>query len=418
MPLPHRATQSMTRRGFLSRTLGASLGTSALAALCPGVPLFLARSSAAAEPDAGDGRLLVVVELDGGNDGINTVVPYADDGYGRHRKALRLPKDRLIRLDDHLGLHPALRGMARLWEAGRLAVVQGVGYPNPSRSHFQSMAAWRTGRPDQREQTGLGWIGQALDGRHAPADGAVAASVGMVTMPAALVGRRAAATSIHRPEQFALPDGAAVFPAAGPAGQAPGEDLRQFVARTSFHAVRTAERLREMGKGDAAAEKYPATALARQLQLTARLIRADLGFRVFYTQQSGYDTHSGQLPQHDSLLRELGDALSAFFADLDAAGLTDRVVVMAFSEFGRRVAENTSQGTDHGTAGPVFLAGPAVRGGIAGSSPSLGDLEDGDLKTAVDFRSVYATVLQRWLGLPARDALAGSFRHMPLFRPS
>jgi uncharacterized protein (DUF1501 family) len=399
-----------TRRAFLR--------ASSLVALAPTVPAFLARAARAAAPDR-DGRVLVVVQLDGGNDGINTVVPFADEGYAKHRKALRLPADRLLKIDAETGLHPALRGAADLLESGRLAIVQGVGYPNPSRSHFKSMAIWHSADlglargegadPDSRAV--FGWLGQVLDGRLRPADGAPhAAFVGAGALPTALRGRRAVASALTRPEDAILALPAA---AAGPAG---GEDLAAFVRRSTLDAYAMSDRMADILRAADAGTGYPATGLAGRLRTVARLLKGGFGTRVYYVTQPGYDTHYAQLPFHADLLAELGGALKAFLDDLAAAGLADRVAVLCFSEFGRRAAENGSQGTDHGTAGPVLLAGPGVRPGLVGAAPRLTDLDDGDLKMGLDFRRVYATVLADWLGLPARDALGGAFERLPLFR--
>jgi uncharacterized protein (DUF1501 family) len=320
-------------RSMLSRR--SFLRSSALLALSPTVPGFLALTASAAEPKR-DGRVLLVIELNGGNDGINTIVPFADEGYARHRKHLRLPTDRLLKINDCVGFHPAMRDAAKLLETGRLAIVQGVGYPNPNRSHFQSMAIWQTARLDPPRQHAPGWIGTALDNSRPPDNGA----------PASLL-----------------------------VGLDP-----------------------------------PPTAL-----LMAGLLKVGFSPRVFYTTQGSYDTHFTQLDVHAGLLAELAGAIRAFLDDLEAAGLADRVAVMTFSEFGRRVAENGSYGTDHGTAAPLFLAGKHVKAGLFGQTPSLVDLQDGDLKMSIDFRRVYATVLEKWLELPAKDALGGVLEPLPLF---
>jgi uncharacterized protein (DUF1501 family) len=395
----------LTRRSFLK--------SASLLALAPTVPAFLARTARAAAPQP-DGRVLVVVQLDGGNDGINTVVPFADEGYAKYRKALRLPKDRLLRLDDNLGLHPALGGFGRLFEAGQLAVVQGVGYPNPDRSHFRSMAIWHTARFDDAEHSGPGWLGRALDAAPRPAGGTPASLfVGPQAPPVALRGRRVAAAALARLEDFLLnlDDPAPAF-----AGPGEGDDVTAFVRRSVLDAYATAGRMAEVARAGGGGLRNPPTALAERLGLIARLLKSGSGARIFYTLQAGYDTHGAQEAVHPGLLSELAGALAGFFAELAAAKLADRVAVLAFSEFGRRVEENASQGTDHGTAGPVFLAGAPVKGGLVGRTPSLLDLEDGDLKMGIDFRRVYATVLEDWLGLPAKVSLAGDFEKLPLFR--
>jgi len=388
-----------TRRDFLR--------TYSLLALAPAVPGFLARTARAAPPQR-DGRVLVVIQLDGGNDGINTVVPFADEGYAKHRKALRLPKERLVKVNDSVGLHPALGEFGKLLEAGKLAVVQGVGYPNPTRSHFRSMAIWHTARLDAEEQAGLGWLGRGLD----EAPGASSLLVGSGPPPVALRGRRAVASALERIEDFTLAAGA--DPRKALPRDEPADDLAAFVRRSMLDAYATADRLKAVAGADGG--RYPGTGLAGRLRLVARLMKTGVGARVLYTTQGGYDTHSAQLGAHSNLLFELAGAVRAFLDDLTAAKLADRVTVLAFSEFGRRVQENGSSGTDHGTAGTVFLAGPGVKGGLVGKTPSMTDLEGGDLKMGLDFRRVYAAVLEDWLGLPAQAALSGTFERLPLFR--
>jgi uncharacterized protein (DUF1501 family) len=394
----------LSRRAFLK--------SSALLSLAPAVPGFLARTARAAKPER-DGRVLVVIQLDGGNDGVNTVVPFKDDGYAKHRKLLRLPADRLLKVSAQVGLHPALGAFGKLLEAGQLAVVQGVGYPNPSRSHFRSMAVWHTARFSPEEHKGPGWLGLALDDAPPLAGGAPASVLsGTSAPPTALRGRRCLSSTLAHLDDLTLHGEVEPKRALAAAG---GEDLRAFVRRSMLDAYTTADRLKEAAAVKDSAP-YPGTALAERLRLIARLLKAGFGTRVYYAVQRTYDTHSVQLPEHARLLGELGGAVRAFLDDLKAAGLAERVAVLAFSEFGRRVAENGSAGTDHGTAGPVFLAGPGVRPGLVGATPSLLDLEDGDLKVGFDFRRVYASVLEDWLGLPSRPALGGAFERLPVFR--
>jgi uncharacterized protein (DUF1501 family) len=415
----------LARRDFLKQ--------SSLLALAPSIPGFLARTARAAAP-LRDGRVLVVVELNGGNDGINTVVPFADEGYAKHRKKLRLAKDRLVKVNDKIGLHPALANFGKLLEAGQLAIAQGVSYPNPSRSHFRSMATWHTGRLDPEEHKGAGWLGRGLDtvpspptplptgergdkttplprGERGRGEGAIL--VGSGPPPVAIRGRRSIASAIERPEDFSLIAGA--DPRAALSREEPADDLSAFVQRSMLDAYATADGLKRLA-GDTDDARYPSTGLASRLRLIARLIKVGLDTRVFYTLQSGYDTHSAQLFAHSSLLFELSGALKAFLDDLTVAKLAQRVVVVIFSEFGRTVCENGSAGTDHGTAGPVFLAGSSVKGGLVGATPSLIDLDpkDGDLRRSLDFRQIWATLLDDWLGLSAKEALGGTFEHIRL----
>jgi uncharacterized protein (DUF1501 family) len=396
-----------TRRQFLAR----GLRDSTLIALAPTLPGFLARTAHAASPEK-DGRILVVVQLDGGNDGINTVVPFKDQGYAKYRKAIRLTEKRLIQINSEVGLHPAMADAGRLLESGRLAIVPGVGYPNPNRSHFRSMAIWQSARLDERDHTGLGWVGRGLDEGPPTQDGAPAAMlIGPDSPPPAIRGRRSVSAALDGLDDYALIDKAAESQPIG--SSSAGDDLGQFLRRSLLDAYTTADRLEGVAgaRGDA---PYPGSELARRLKLTARLIKAGLGTRVYYLEQGGYDTHGHQLPRHAPLLEQLSGSLRAFLDDLEASRLAGRVLVLVFSEFGRRVAENGSLGTDHGTAGPVLLAGPCVRPGLHGAYPSLTDLVDGDLKMTVDFRRVYSTILESWLGLDSKEAVGGAFDPLPL----
>jgi uncharacterized protein (DUF1501 family) len=399
-----------TRRDFLTT----SLRGLPLISLAPTVPGFLAQTARAVEPGR-DRRVLVVIQLDGGNDGINTVVPFHDEGYAKHRKVLRLPANELIKVGDGLGLHPALRNAAKLLELGRLAIVQGVGYPNPNRSHFQSMAIWQTARFDPEDHAGLGWLGRGFDAAARPktsVSGPSSIFVGPGAAPVALRGRSTATATLERLEDFALDSAPRAKHGAGL--DAARNDLAAFVSRSTLDAYATAGRLSELAHPRDSGTSYAGSVLGRRLELVSRLIKGDVGARVFYTSQSGYDTHAGQLPSHDGLLRELSVALEAFLDDIAASGLAERVVVLCFSEFGRRVSENDSGGTDHGTAGPVFVAGAGVNAGLFGKVPSLTDLDEGDLKMSIDFRRVYSSILSQWLTLPTQNALNGSFDVLPL----
>jgi uncharacterized protein (DUF1501 family) len=417
-----------SRRDFLR----AGLHSSTLATLAPTIPAFLAATARAA-PAKREGRILVVIQLSGGNDGINTVVPIADEGYTKYRKILRLPKDGLLKINNEFGLHPSMPDAAKLLESGRLAIIHGVGYPNPSRSHFKSMAIWHSANaklprgdvPDADSKAVLGWIGQALDGDRKSADGSPGALyVGSGAIPAALRGRRSVASAMSRPEDSILTLNDQEKRAGSVREETPfshgsgsdgtGHDLAAFVRRSTLDAYTTSERMADVIRAHDGDSRYPATGLSGRLKTIARLIKGGVGARVFYTSQNSYDTHYVQLSIHADLLGEFSGALRAFMDDLAAAKLADRVLVLCFSEFGRRVQENGSQGTDHGTAGPVFLAGPKVKAELLGEAPKLLDLQDGDLKMTVDFRRIYASVLRDWLDLPSQTVLDGDFEPFPL----
>jgi uncharacterized protein (DUF1501 family) len=370
-----------------------------------------------------DSNILVVIQMDGGNDGINTVVPYGDDVYGRSRNSLRLEAAKLHKLNDHVGLHPQMRAARELFDDGRLTIAQGVGYPNPDRSHFRSMRIWQTARFDELDHNGYGWLGGALDlsvkERHSGQPAAIYA--GSEEVPVALWGRRSEAMSLSSLNDLALPFEAAQLSSPAAEGALTGnsaDGLDLFVTRQVLSAYAAVDRYQQQAKQRAGdlSSRYPANGLGAKLQLISQLIQSGSAARVYYTVQSGYDTHAAQLYTHSRLLNEFSEGLKAFLDDLKAVGLDDRVVVLAFSEFGRRVQENASQGTDHGTAGPVFLAGPKLAGGLVGKTPDLTDLDDGDVKMSIDLREVYAAVLEDWLDVSAERVLAGSFRKLTIFK--
>jgi uncharacterized protein (DUF1501 family) len=300
--------------------------------------------------------------------------------------------------------------VARLFEDGQFTIVQGVGYPNPNRSHFESMAIWHRARIDSHQGEDDGWLGRAVDSVP-KRDGADSVYVGDEAIPAALKGRRANAVSLERVGDLEL-----LTPLAPSKSPAPGHALTEFVTRTQIQSFDAARRFEQSARNDRSTTVYPATALGRHLQLVARLIKLGVGTRVYYAPQDGYDTHVGQFYPHGELLSDFSGAVGAFLGDLKAAQLADQVVVLAFSEFGRRVQENGSAGTDHGAAGPVFLAGGKVRGGLIGDHPSLSDLDEGDLKMSIDFRSVYATILTDWLGIEAAAVLGGVYATLELLK--
>jgi uncharacterized protein (DUF1501 family) len=397
----------ISRRRFLQ--------ASSLVSLSPMLPTVFSRTARAASA-APDERALVVIQLDGGNDGINTVVPFGDDAYGRARNELRLKPDKLHKLDDYTALQSGMKSAKELLDDGRLAIVQGVGYPNPNRSHFTSMKIWQTARFDQAEHDGYGWLGRTLDVTQVDANGGGnrdAIFVGDTATPVALWGRRSSAISLSRDEDLQLQSDRLAKATTVPSSAT--EDLEQFVSKQILAAYDASEQFGRATASDQSSE-YPDTELATRLQLVSKLLKSGFRSRVYYTVQSGYDTHSAQLYAHYRLLREFSGALKAFLDDLRASGLDDRVIVLAFSEFGRRVAENDSAGTDHGTAGPVFLAGSHVNAGLIGESPDLNDLVDGDLKMKIDFRQVYATLSEQWLGVESKQILGGAYESVPVLK--
>jgi uncharacterized protein (DUF1501 family) len=392
----------LTRRDFVKQAT--------LISLAPSVPAFLAQTARAASP-SWDDRILVVIQLDGGNDGLNTVIPYSDPNYARLRPKLAVPKTRVRRLNDALGLNPVMRDAADLYHDGRLAIVQGVGYPNPNKSHEVSKSIWETARFDPTEHTSYGWIGRAMDEGPAPkSSGPGSVLVGTESVPVALRGRKSVAAALANLDDMVLSN-----PSTPAGAVAADASLLGFVQRSTLDALVTADRLQQAAKSRPAATASSESDFTRRLALISRLIQSDFGSRVYYAVQTGYDTHVYQRDTHERLLRELAEGLRFFLDDLKRAKLDERVAVMTFSEFGRRADENASEGTDHGAAAPLFLAGAKIKAGLHGSAPNLAKIDKGDISSTIDFRQVYRAVLEDWLRLPAPAALGGRFPSLDLF---
>jgi uncharacterized protein (DUF1501 family) len=408
----------LDRRQFLTRTLQ---GTSLLAAGTT-VPQFLANTALAA--DAGKDTVLVVIEMTGGNDGLNTVIPHGDDLYHKARPTLHFTKQQVVRLNDYIGLHPAMRSFDQLLHKGWLGVVQGVGYPNPDRSHFESMDIWQSA--DIKRQNNTGWIGRSVPDLQDRRGNVPVLQIGAQRLPLALQGSPGGVVSINEqhPYRLELGDGARrkarqqlLEDLARPAETRGQGDLLQFVRRRQVQTYTTLDRLQEvLSAPRQQTGSIPYTSLGQRLQLVGRLIERGFGTRVFYVSLDGFDTHSNQADTHQRLLQELADAITTFLNELERSGHAKRVLVMTFSEFGRRMQENGSKGTDHGAASCLFVAGPAVKAGPVGTYPSLKDLDSGDLRQNLDFRRLYATLLDDWLGCDSKIVLGGAFSHVELLK--
>jgi uncharacterized protein (DUF1501 family) len=411
------------RRGFLKT----SLASSTLVAMgATTVPEFLGRSARAAIAVRPNERILVVVQLLGGNDGLNTVVPHGIDGYNRGRRTLRIGSSQVHKVTAEIGLHPAMGGLAKLLEKGRLNIVQGVGYPNPDRSHFRSMEIWESARTEyDAKALETGWLGRALDHKgRKPGDDPPAMHVGGRSLPQALRSLKTEVPALESLESYKLrltgsdPERKAERSALNEVAAAmrkADDPLLGFIRQTTLSAYESSSRLEQVAP-KAGGPKYPNFGLARRLETVAQMIKAGFGTRIFYTSLDGFDTHANQLGTHAALLTELSDSIAAFHDDLAAAGHSDRVVVLTFSEFGRRVQENASLGTDHGAAAPVFLVGPVAKPGLVGAHPSFDDLDDGDLKYHTDFRRIYASLLADWLDCPPQSVVGAGFPPLPLVR--
>lgn len=399
-----------TRRSFLKHSLAGSAAIS----LAGAMPSFLLRASQAAPPES-DQPILVVVQLSGGNDGLNTVIPFGDEEYYRNRFTLAIPKSDVLKVDSTTGLHPSLQGLRELLEAGELAVVQGVGYPQPNRSHFESMDLWHTAH--RLDEGRLGWLGRAVE-QPGIASELPALHLGGEVQPLALRSEHRPVPSIRSIDNFrlnALRDRQVrdQIQQLLKAPRASDNTLLGYVHESAEVALQTSLRLEQVAARPTGGEsRFPGSSLGRNLQAVAQLIGSGLETRIYYTSLNGFDTHSNQRDAHAGLLSDLDRSLTAFLREMESQGNADRVLVFAFSEFGRRVRENASAGTDHGTAAPVFLAGKRVAAGLIGEHPSLTDLDEGDLKFRVDYRSVYAGILTDWLKIP--PALIVGPGHEPL----
>jgi len=418
-----------SRREFLK----ASLGAATLVSLSPAVPSVLSRSAASASgrSDARD-TVLVVVQLSGGNDGLNTVVPYNDATYAKSRPTLRMPPDEVHKIDSELGFHPRMQAFMRLYKDGLLSVVQGVGYPKNTRDHNGAMRDWHTARPGEAAcQTG--WLGRTIDGLFRPDEGNVpGVFVGPIAQPFGLNAERTIVPSVRSLQQWHLqampgPGGQTHRKRLVEAAKSPREGdpspLLESARKSTLAAYAGSEKIEAVARAGTSAEAagYPNSALARAFHTVAQLIRADVGIRVYFTEMGGggiggFDNHANQLGNHCSVLHQLSESVAAFMDDLVRDKLVDRVLLMTFSEFGRTVVENGRRGTDHGAAAPVFLAGGKVKSGLVGPHPSLTDLDNGAQKFHTDFRRVYATVLDRWLGLDSQPVLGENYEPLDVLR--
>jgi uncharacterized protein (DUF1501 family) len=431
-----------TRRQFLRTTvLGSAVSWT--------VPAFLANTFAALQADAADSAtqivtgkdstILVVLQMAGGNDGLNTVVPYANDFYHNARPKIGLPAEKVLVVNDDIGFHGALTGFKNLYDSGNLAVVQGVGYPNPNRSHFRSTEIWQTASDSEKIEK-YGWLGRYFDNACSGADPTVGVTIGS-QLPEAFFAKTPKGICFNNPQSYRfmangeateesykklnelemsspVPDdnsggSIAMLPAGMPMT---GGKAVDFISRTALDAQMSSDQVRAVAARVQNLATYPGSVLGNSLKLVAKLIGGGLPTRVYYVSQGGYDTHTNQAATQQRLLQDLGDSTKAFVDDMKAQDNMQRVLVMTFSEFGRRVAENANGGTDHGAAAPMFFVGSKVKAGLLGRYPSLApqDLFEGDIKYNVDFRNVYASVLENWLKTKSAPILGRRFEPLPL----
>ncbi len=399
---------SHTRRNFLKGALGASVFMPFGAAM----PNLLTSPAMAAKKRDDRDTVLVLVQLSGGNDGLNTVVPYADDEYGRNRSTLRMPTKDLHKINSYIGFHPRMGSFMRLYKEGRLTIVRGVGSPYPDRSHENAMRVWHTADPDNLGRQ-RGWLGRAVDNEWTPTTtNAPAVFVGAISRPFALNARNVIIPSVRS-------GGDLVASQAGGAVELSrintDKSLLSFVRQCRASGYANSRRIEAAAKRAGGTAEYPAFGLAGDLRTVAQLIRADIGIRIFLVELGGggiggFDNHANQLGNHCAMLHQLSESIAGFVDDLNGDKLLDRVLLMTFSEFGRILKENGRRGTNHGNAAPTFFAGGKLKGGLVGTHPSLTDLDNGALKHDIDFRRVYATVLDKWLGFESQLTLDKQYK--------
>ena len=365
-------------------------------------------------------RVLVIIRLNGGNDGLNTVINFENDAYYQARPGVHIKKEDALKLTDLQGLHPQLTGFKELYDEGQLMVVQGVGYPNPNRSHFRSTDIWMTAS-DADEFLTHGWLGRYLEtqlsGPDTLPEHPLAVDIGPVLSLALLGKNGAMGIALRNPRQFVylvergnkiIEDNQIPTPA--------GYEL-DFVRRINFESLRYSAQVQDAASQSANRVAYPDNSLADKLSLVTRLIAGGLKAKVYLVSQGGYDTHANQINRHDVLMRDLDASVAAFVQDLREHQLQDRVLGMSISEFGRRVKENGSAGTDHGTSAPMFFFGPSINASVVGADPNFDRVDNrGDFFYDYDFRQVYASVLNQWFAV-SENVLSNIFSSSPALIP-
>ena len=371
-------------------------------------------------------RSLVVVQLSGGNDGLNTVVPYGDGLYYDWRPDVRIEPDQVLHLDDRFGFNPSMGPVKELWDEGKVAVLNGVGYPSPNRSHFRSMDIWHTAESEGIGDSG--WLGRAIKeldpkgenvlagvnfGRGLPralsCKGVPVASVGDLETYGLLPDIREQSAREYALEAFSYIYGSAMA----------HDEVSQFIGQTGLDALRGADILRSAPGKYSSSVEYADTPIAQSMKNIAQVLTADLGTRVYYAQHGSFDTHAGQVDSHAKLWTDTANALGDFMDDIKEHDLEDEVLVLVFSEFGRRIQDNTA-GTDHGSGGVSFVIGTPVKGGFYGEYPSLKEEDhlEGDLRFNTDFRSIYSTIAERWLGVDPELAANGRYEQIDFIASS
>jgi len=394
----------MKRRDFLRNT--------ALASGVLMIPAFLKPFEALAASDISGYKNLVIIQLSGGNDGLNTIIPYGNDIYYQKRKTIAVSQTDIIKLNDMQGLNPNLSAMKDIYDQGLMSIINSVGYPNPDRSHFRSMDIWQTASDSSQFLT-TGWIGRYLDSNCQSCKNPYTAIEVDDTLSLAMKGAKMKAIAVQDPNKLYQTTREPFFKDLvhdhGDANL--NEDNLGYLYKTMIETYSSAEYIQNTSKTYTVTAEYPATALGNQLKTVSKFINSGLQTRVYYMSLSGFDTHVGQQNQQSRQLKIYGDAVAAFIKDLKQTGKLDDTLVMTFSEFGRRVEQNASNGTDHGTANNILIYGGKLKkAGIYNDAPDLTQLDNGDLKYQIDFRDVYATLLDKWLDVNNSQVLTRNFK--------
>ncbi|MFN7115675.1 MAG: DUF1501 domain-containing protein [Saprospiraceae bacterium] len=397
----------MNRRDFLK--------SSGLASSSMLIPSFLSDFNSQKLYKTRTGKILVVVQLSGGNDGLNTIVPYRNDLYYKNRPTLGIKNTEVLKVNDELGFNPALQSLQDLYHNGLMTIINSVGYPNPDRSHFRSMDIWHTAS-NSDEYLSTGWLGRYLDSNCAGCATPYHALELDDSLSLALKGAQRNGFAASNPEQLKRATGNKFLQALGKAaGHDHEEENVAYLYKVMIETQQSADYLYQQSNVHRSNISYPQNAFAKDLQQIAELITADTDTKIYYVSLSGFDTHANQKNQQERLLQMYADAMQAFVKDLQQNHLLDEVLIMTFSEFGRRVAQNASNGTDHGTANKVFLIGGQLqKPGFYNNAPDLLHLDEGDLKFEIDFRHIYASLLDKWLEAPTSQILGQQFKQLAL----
>lgn len=389
--------KKISRRDFIQRSALATAGTML-------IPQFL---KAWERPLIEGDRILVVLQLSGGNDGLNTIVPFTNDIYFQSRPKLALKPEKILKISDELGFNAALEKLRGIYDQGYMSVINNVGYPNPDRSHFRSMDIWQSANP--KEYLNTGWVGRFLD---ANCDGVEHNAIEIDdTLSLALKGDQIKSMAMRDPARLYKATHSPMFKAMSENQPAHGADpIVSYLYKTAAETVSSASYIYNQTKTYSSTSQYPNTDLGGRLKTIGTLINSGVNTKIYYAALSGFDTHVNQIGQQERLLTQYADAVAALIQDLDAHGNLDRTVILTFSEFGRRVSENASGGTDHGTANNIFVFGKKLKqAGFLNSTPDLKSLDEGDLVYQVDFRSIYATLLNKWMNADPSKILGEDF---------